>query len=185
MRIIILLLLLLITATSHGREIAGVQVEETLVHPDGTQLFLNGAGIRSKFIVKVYIAQLYLAKKQSDTEGLLGNDSHRRVVMHFLYDEVKKDALVKAWNDGFRANGSGEQLDLLGETIETFNTFFETVHKGDQIVLDYIPGKGTIVFIEKEKKGTIEGKDFNDLLLSIWVGEKPVGKGLRDALLGK
>jgi hypothetical protein len=39
--------------------------------------------------------------------------------------------------------------------------------------------------IREEVKGMIEGKPFNDLLLSIWLGEKPVSKALRDDLLGK
>ena len=179
------LFLLLTTGNAQSTEIAGISIPETITHQDGTVLHLNGAGIRSKFIVKVYIAQLYLAQKSSDSATLLAADGHRRVVMHFLYDKVDKESLVDAFNDGFNGNGTETQLTDLADKIERFNNAFETVRKGERIVLDYAPGTGTTVFIRDEEKARIEGKPFNDLLLSIWLGNKPVTKGLKDKLLGK
>lgn len=61
---------------------------------------------------------------------------------------------------------------------------FDTVKAGDRVVLDYIPEKGTVVSIRGEQKGTIAGKPFNDLMLSIWLGDKPVGEKLHANLLG-
>jgi hypothetical protein len=185
MRIVVLLLTLLVSASVQGREIAGVEVPETVSQADGTVLQLNGAGIRYKVFFKIYIGELYLANKQSDVALLLNDDGGRRIVMHFLYDEVGKEDLVEAWNHGFQGNGSAEQLAELSSQITTFNTLFDTVNKGDQIILDYMVGKGTTVMIRGEQKGMIEGKPFNDLLLSIWLGKKPVSKDLRDDLLGK
>lgn len=184
MRWIIVLLSLLVAVSVQGREIAGVDVPETITQDDGTELLLNGAGIRKKLFIKVYIGELYLVNKQSEVATLLGDDSPRRLVMHFLYDEVGKDKLVDGWNDGFKGNGSEDQLAGLSGQIESFNALFETVKKGDQIILDYIPGAGTSVVIRGEEKGVIPGKEFNDLLLSIWLGKKPVTKDLRDDLLG-
>ncbi len=185
MRIAVLLLTLLVSVSAHGREIAGIDVPETVSQADGTVLQLNGAGIRTKVFFKIYIAELYLADKQSEVPSVLNGDGGRRIVMHFLYDEVGKEDLVEAWNHGFQGNGSAEQLAELSSQITSFNALFDTVKKGDQIILDYIPGKGTTVMIREEMKGIIEGKPFNDLLLSIWLGEKPVSKALRDDLLGK
>lgn len=185
MRIAVLLVTLLVSASAQGREIAGVEVPETVSQADGTVLQLNGAGIRYKVFFKIYIGELYLANKQSDVALLLNDDGGRRIVMHFLYDEVGKEDLVEAWNHGFQGNGTAEQLAELSSQITSFNTLFDTVNKGDQIILDYMVGKGTTVMIRGEKKGMIEGKPFNDLLLSIWLGKKPVSKDLRDDLLGK
>jgi hypothetical protein len=50
-------------------------------------------------------------------------------------------------------------------------------------VLDFFPNQGTVVTIAKQEKGVILGKDFNDALLRIWLGEKPVTKGLKEKLL--
>ena len=84
-----------------------------------------------------------------------------------------------------KAVGSADQLGALKKEIAAFNEMFDTVTKGDRIVLDYAPGAGTTVLINSEQKGTIAGKEFNDLLLSIWLGDKPISKKLRDGLLGK
>ena len=184
MRIVVVLLVLLVSTSAFGREIAGVDVPESLSQRDGTLLQLNGAGIRSKFFFKIYIAELYLEKKQTEVPALLDEDGGRRVVMHFLYDKVTREDLVEAWNDGFQKNGSVDQLGELSDQISAFNALFESVAKGDQIVLDYMVGKGTAVEIRGEEKGVIEGKPFNDLLLSIWLGKEPVSKDLRDDLLG-
>lgn len=168
-----------------AREIADVEVAEEVVQSDGTVLSLNGAGIRSKFFFKIYIASLYLETLGTDSAAVIGGDGGKRLVMHFLYDEVGKDDLVEAWNEGFEGNGTPDQLTALADKIATFNALFDNVKAGDRILLDYIPGGGTTVTIRGEEKGRIDGKEFNDLLLSIWLGKEPVGEDLRDELLGR
>jgi hypothetical protein len=61
---------------------------------------------------------------------------------------------------------------------------FPAVVEGDQIVLTYVPGKGTSVSAKGQAKGVIEGKDFSDALLSVWLGGNPVQEDLKKALLG-
>ena len=182
--IIAAILCCLICSPAAAREIAGVALDEQVTQGDGTVLQLNGAGIRSKFVVKVYIAMLYLENPGSDRDQVIADPGAKQLIMHFLYKEVDKDALVEAWNDGFSGNGSAEQLEALKTEIAQFNAMFDTVKKGDRIVLDYVPDEGTTVSINAIKKGTIAGKEFNDLLLSIWLGDKPVGEKLRQELLG-
>ena len=166
-------------------EIAGVTIDEQITQANGTVLKFNGAGIRSKLVIKVYLAMLYMETPSTERDQLIADSGAKQLIMHFLYKEVDRDALVEAWNDGFSSNGSADQLGALKTEIAAFNEMFDTVRKGDRIVLDYVPGTGTTVLINSEQKGTIAGKEFNDLLLSIWLGDKPVNKKLRDGLLGK
>ena len=181
---VIAMLFGVISSPAVAREIAGVEIDERITQADGTELQLNGAGIRSKFVVKVYVAMLYLSNPSNDRDQVISDPGAKRLIMHFLYKEVDKDALVEAWNDGFTGNGTAEQLERLKSEIAQFNGLFDTVKKGDRIVLDYVPGKGTTVTINATEKGTIGGKEFNDLLLAIWLGDKPVAEKLRKALLG-
>lgn len=182
---LMILVVLMISVPAVAREIAGIEVPEKVVQADGKELKLNGAGIRSKFFFKIYIAELYLEQTGNDVGKILAFDGGKRMTMHFLYDEVGKDDLVDAWNEGFEANGTAEQLKNCADRIEQFNALFEMVKEGDQVVLDYSPGTGTSVTIKGQEKGVIEGKDFNDLLLSIWLGKEPVTEDLKDDLLGK
>ena len=184
-RIMVLVFTLLLCSSVNAKEIAGVDVPEQVQGSDGKMLVLNGAGIRSKFFFKIYIAELYLENKLATVDDVIGNEGAKRMVMHFLYDEVGKEDIVESWVEGFKDNGTENQLKELAGEIESFNTMFDTVKSGDAIVLDYVPGTGTMVSIRDEQKGAVPGKPFNDLLLSIWLGKEPVDEDLRDSLLGK
>lgn len=183
--ITILGMVLILSCPAAAREMAGVSISDQVSQADGTVLKFNGAGIRSKFVIKVYLAMLYMENPSNERDQVIGDPGAKQLIMHFLYKEVGKDDLIEAWNAGFEGNGSPAQLEELKADIERFNSMFDTVRKGDRIVLDYAPGTGTVVTIAAVEKGTIAGKDFNDLLLAIWLGDKPVGKKLRDGLLGK
>jgi len=181
--VLILFFLFCLAFPAAAREVAGVQVAETLTGGEGIQLRLNGAGIRYKFFFKIYVGALYLEHPSRDVKAVIGDNGSKRMVMHFLYDEVSREKLIAGWNDGFEKNITGERLKALKPRIDQFNSLFSTVREGDVIVLDYQPERGTEVIIRGEKKGLITGKDFNDALLLIWLGEEPVTEDLKEALL--
>jgi hypothetical protein len=183
MRMFVFFTLLLFSLPSYAKEIAGVMVNDTLLTEDGTTLQLNGAGVRSKFFVDVYIAELYMEKPSALAAEVIGDKGKKRIVMHFLHSEVSKDKLVDAWNDGFKENNSAGDLAKLQERINQFNGFFVDVKKDDVVILDFAPAAGTAVTIKGQRKGIIPGSDFNDALLKIWLGDNPVNGGLKDKLL--
>lgn len=184
MRIAMVVLVLLVFALQvEAKEISGVVIPEVVTMENGSALHLNGAGIRSKLFFDIYIAQLYLQNPGNDAGTVIADEGSKRVVMHFLYDEVGRDKLVDGWNDGFEGNCTAEQLATLKERIAQFNALFETVKSGDTITFDYTPGQGTVVEVSGEQKGIIDGKDFNDALLAIWLGKDPVSSSLRKDLL--
>ncbi len=179
-------MVMLFACPVYALTISDVNVAEEVVVDDGTALQLNGAGIRSKFIFDIYIAELYLEKTAKEAAQVIADPGHKRVVMHFLYKSVGQDKLVDGWNEGFSANLSAEDLANLQSQIDTFNSMFsEEMKSGDIVIFDYLPGKGTRVSIKGSVKGIIPGKDFNDALLSIWLGKKPVGSDLKKAMLGQ
>jgi hypothetical protein len=167
----------------YGREVAGVVVPEEISGGEGGALYLNGAGVRSKFFLKIYIAELYLQHPSSEATAVIGDEGQKIMVMHFIYDEVTKEKLTDAWNEGFKANIDQQQLASLQERIIKFNSMFDTVKRGDRVILEYLPGKGTRVIIRNQEKGLIAGKDFSDALLAIWLGKEPVSSELRKELL--
>lgn len=187
MRVLIVIFICLFAFSPvQAMEIGGVNIAEEIVVDDTTSLVLNGAGIRSKFFFDIYIAQLYLEKPEKDSSLITKQEGNKRIVMHFLYDGVGQDKIIDGWNDGFSANLDEGSAAKLQSRLETFNAMFtEEMKSGDIIVFDYLPGEGTRVTIKNEVKGVIPGKDFNDALLSIWLGEEPVGSGLKNDLLGK
>jgi hypothetical protein len=150
---------------------------------EGKTLVLNGAGIRSKFFVKVYVGALYLEKKSRDAAAVVASDEAKQVVLHFLHSEVAKEKLVAAWKDGFEAN-SGPKMATLAARIAKFDAMMVDVVKGDRIELTWVPGVGTKVKVKGKEAGVVEGKDFADALFSIWLGPKPAQEGLKKEMLG-
>lgn len=163
-------------------ELAGVVVPERISVGD-TTLVLNGMGLRKKAVFKVYVGALYLAQKSADPVAILAADAPRRMVMHFLRD-VGRDRLVDAWKEGFAGNAPQAQTRLARE-IERFLSFWQDVRDGEEVTMTYLPGKGTTVAFGGRELGTIEGKEFADALLSVWLGPKPPSEELKAGLLGK
>ena len=177
--------LMLLSSVAAAREVAGVTVPDTVsLAGDQPMLVLNGAGVRSKFFVKVYVGALYLPARATDAASIVRHTGPLAVHMHFLHSEVSKEKLVDAWNDGFSANLSEAERARLKERIDRFNALFRTVRRGDVIGLEYQPGSGTVVVINNDRQGTIEGEDFMQAWLRIWLGEKPADGNLKRAMLG-
>jgi len=167
-------------------EVAGVNLPEKItLEGSSEQLQLNGAGIRKKFFFKVYVGSLYLGSKNSDTDKVINQPGAKRVQMNFLYDEVSAEKINGAWADGLADNHSEKQLVALKEPLAKFQSFFGDTVKGDVYLIDYVPGKGTVVSINGQLKGSIPGENFYKALLTIWIGESPITSSLKNAMLGK
>jgi len=167
-----------------AREIAGVDMPETVQQSSGaTPLLLNGAGIRRKLFFKIYVAGLYLPSRQTSTRAVLDLPGPKRVRMHFLYKEVEKDKLVTGWQEGFENNLDSASLAQLAPRLAKFNQLFRSMRRDDVIDLDYQPNEGTRVIVNGELQGNIDGADFYNALLQVWLGEQPADADLKTALL--
>jgi hypothetical protein len=181
--ILAVLLLLAAGRPAAARVIAGVDVPPTATL-GSEEVVLNGAGIRVKLFMKIYVGALYLKARQTSVDAVLSDPGAKRIVMNFLYKKVSTKKLVDGWNKGFTNNSTGAEVKALQDRITLFNAMFDTVYRGDVIRLDYLPGTGTQVWINDTLKGTVAGEDFSRALLKIWLGPKPPDEDLKDAMLG-
>ncbi len=178
-------LLLGLSMPLQAAELAGVFVEDKITAANGESLILNGMGLREKLWVDVYVGSLYLRKSSNNVADILAMNNALRIRIDSIYKEVSSEKLIDAWKKGFEKNQTPQKLQQLSEEIEQFYSFFaESSKKGDYFVIDYIPGQGTSVTKNGSLLGTIEGIDFKDALLEIWLGNYPVDKGLKKGMLG-
>ena len=70
-------------------EVGGLRVPDQLSE-GGRALVLNGAGVRTKFVVKVYVAALYATARTSDAAALVNSAEPRRMRQHMLRDVDSK-----------------------------------------------------------------------------------------------
>jgi hypothetical protein len=147
----------------------------------GKTLILNGAGLRTRFLFKVYVIGLYLERPTTDAATVLGTDSVRRADLHVLR-ALSGPEIASAIGRAFEQNAGDAAARLKGRLVR-FESMFPALETGDTLVLTYVPGQGTSVVAKGKDLGVIEGKDFGDVLFSVWIGAKPVDPALKQALL--
>jgi hypothetical protein len=162
-------------------EVAGVKMPDSVV-VEGKTLKLNGMGLRRKVVFKVYVAGLYLETPSTSGPAVISSDQIKRMQLSVLRS-LKAAQVVEAIEEGFEKN-SKAQMGALKERLGKFGGMISDVVEGDQIVMTYVPGKGTSVSVKGTEKGVIEGKDFADALFAVWLGNNPVQEDLKKALLG-
>ena len=176
------LALFALASTSHAGTLANVTLPDT-IQVGSTPLVLNGMGLRTKYMVKVYVAGLYLAQKSSDPAAILKPDVTKRIVMHFVRD-VSKNQLTDGFTESFE-NNTPEAAKTLKPDIDRLFSALDAVKDGEEVTFTYVPGTGTAVAIAGTEKVTIAGPSFADLIFSVWLGPKPPNAGLKKGILGQ
>ena len=179
------LCLLPIAFTACAAEVSGIRVDDK-VTVGGQELVLNGAGMRTRLFIKVYLGALYVPQKAGNTQGITGRNQARRMTLAMQRD-IGADQLLEALRAGLADNNSQADLDAIKPQVEEFAKIFKSVgdaKAGQMIVIDYTPAGGTSILLDGALKGTIPGEAFNRALLATWLGDKPVQESLKKALLG-
>ena len=176
-----LVLPLALSAVLSAGEVAGVKMSDTAT-VEGKTLKLNGMGLRTKVMFKVYVAGLFLESPSHDAAAVIAADEVKSIDLSILR-KLSGSQVSEAIAEGFEKN-SKAQMPALKARLDTLKGYIPDVDKGDAIVMTYVPGKGTVVSARGQEKGVIEGKDFADALLSVWLGPNPVQDDLKKKLLG-
>ena len=180
--LLVMILALGLTPDLQAGTLAGVTLPDT-VTVGNTSLLLNGMGLRTKFVVKVYAAGLYLPQKSSDAAAIIKADEPKRIVMQFLHS-ASKGQMADAFSESF-ANNSPDAAKTMKADIDRFIAALEPVKPGDQMVFTYVPGKGTTFALNGSDKLTIANQAFAPVLFSVWLGPKPPNADLKKGLLGQ
>jgi len=168
----------------HAAEVAGVKVDEQ-IKVDGHDLILNGAGLRSKVFIKVYVGALYVTQKASAPAALIDAATPRRMTLRLLRD-IDADTLYGALYDGLKGNHGEAELAALKPQIDQFAEIMKKIgnaRSGDTVAIDFA-ADGLAVGFNGEVRGRVPGIDFARALLKVWLGEHPVDGSLKKALLG-
>ena len=149
----------------------------------GTKLIFNGAGLREKYTLDLYVAALYLPKQSTDAQKVIGANEIQAINIKIVSNKVTRDKFNETVKEGFEKVTEGKAT---AAQISKFQGYFSAaIKKGDDIQIIYKPGKGTAVIINGSYKGLVEGLEFKKALFSIWLGSKPADSGLKKEMLGK
>jgi hypothetical protein len=173
-------------AHAQARQVEGFRFEPT-VRLGGRDLQLNGAGVRRRFFIPVYVAGLYVPERSTDPEVLLAQRGPRRMDMRFVR-EVEADLFMTSLAEGLRKHYSAPRLAGWRTQIDTLNAVIRTMvlaRRADRITWDFTPEEGARVMQNSTARvPAIADEDFYNAVLRVWLGEHPADAGLKQGLLG-
>ena len=172
-----------IALAARAAEVSGVKLDDK-ANVGGQELVLNGAGVRTRAVFRVYVGSLYVPAKTGNAAGVLAKGP-RRVQLNLLRN-LSADQLVDALVDGLKDNTTAAEFEAIKpqtDQLVAIMKSFGDVKEGSVVTLDFVDG-GTRVAQDGQAKGSIAGESFNQALTRIWIGDKPVQGDLKKAMLG-
>ena len=179
---------LLLCAVLLGSPVFALDIEGVTLPGERLQgeevLVLNGAGVRSKWFLDLYVASLYLETPQSNASRIINDDHPFLLRLDIISGLITSEKMENATREGFdKAAAAGYPAPI--EQVDAFiDVFRETINEGDAFELSYRPESGVSVSKNGVSKATLSGFDFRKALLAIWLGPEPAQKSLRQELLG-
>lgn len=156
------------------------------IAPAKTELILNGAGVRTKYFIKVYVGGLYLKQKNKNPKQIIEADEPMAARLHIISNLMTSENMSTAIREGFEKSTKGnttpfkKEIDLICSVFKS-----EPVKVGDLFEIYYTPGVGVRCFKNNvDQKVAIPGMDFKKALFGIWLSEDPVDQTLKEGMLG-
>lgn len=172
---------LAVATPAFAGELLGIAMDDR-IEVDGTELVLNGLGLREATFLKVdvYVAGLYLTQESSDADAILAANEPKRIALHFVR-KVKKSKIAEAWDEGFAKTDPG---GIHKQALSRLNGMMVDFDEGDRMSFTHRPGTGVEVSVNGSSKGVLEGDAVARALWAIWLGPEPPNEGLKTGMLG-
>ena len=164
------------------KKISGITVPQTLT-VDKVPLTLNGAGIRTKYFMDMYVGALYLQKSNKEANRILAANEPMAIRLHIVSGLINSKKIEEALNEGFEKSTNGNTA-IYKEKIEAFNAPFKEELKQNDI-FDIVYSNETITILKNNQpKANIKGHDFKKVVFGIWLSDKPADENLKKGMLG-
>ncbi len=171
---------------AHALDVGGLNIEP-VAKVAGKDLKLNGSGVRTRVIVKVYAMALYLPEKYDTAAAVFEAPGPRRFTIGMLRD-VSGEDFGQAFMAGITANTDKAERSKFVNQLGQFGDVFVNVgsmKKGDLLNVDWVPGTGMVMTVNgKSVSEPLPDIGFYNAVLKIWLGDKPVDSSLKPLLLG-
>lgn len=160
---------------------------ENKIRIANVELLLNGVGKRKILFFDAYYISLYLQVPSNEFSHLLSHNNVRVLEIRLLRDVSSSD-FEKVIFNGFRNNTSDSQFKELKQQMDHLKIILKNIgdlKNKDIFNIQYSDESSHLVLNGKMYGSPIAGKFFNEVLLSIWLGNKPIDQKLKSLLLLK
>ncbi|CCK76304.1 MAG: chalcone isomerase family protein [Oleispira antarctica] len=167
---------------AQSKEVNDIEIADSIQVAEQS-LVLNGAGIRSKFFLNLYVGALYLNEKSSDADALIAADEAMTIRLYITSSLIDGEKMSEATLDGFVKSTGGKLGPIQKEVEMLIGAFRDAVENEDVFDLQYVPNQGVSVIRNGEVKVLVPGLEFKKALFGIWLSDDPVQDDLREDML--
>lgn len=146
------------------------------------ELALTGIGVKTLFMMRVFIAAFYLPADIDHSLALTGNIAKNLIVR--FYVGIPAKTFTNYTLSRMKVNMSKQEVEDLHDQIIRMGELFPHIKSGDTLALAYTPGQGTSFIHNGALRGTIEGELFAKAIFSTWIGPKPFDHIVKKQILG-
>jgi TonB family protein len=158
---------------------------ETVKLEDGSQLELKGIGLAQEFKTDIYIGALYAPVGYESLELIKDYTTPKRILVRYVADNYSYRKVSRHFKERIAMNMAREEWQPLTREIVTFsNIFKQNFQAGDEIRMDFIPGKGTSIYLNGVLFETISNPEFINLIINSWTGSVPPTKAFKEGITG-
>ncbi|MFI3247139.1 MAG: chalcone isomerase family protein [Ferrimonas sp.] len=172
---------LLFCGTVLAKTIAGVELPNQAII-DNTSINYQGAGVRTKFFMKLYVASLY---GSGQAEAMLSGQQPAMIQLDILSGLITSENMKTTIEEGFQQSAGAQFADLKPKIQTLMAAFDGPISEGDRFQIRSFPGQPVELHKNGQPLTAIEGDAFREALLGIWLGSKPVSGRLKSEMLGQ
>ncbi|MBK7817533.1 MAG: chalcone isomerase family protein [Sphingobacteriaceae bacterium] len=180
---LVLFHLLIMNLSLRSQIVVGDVKVPTVFQIEETTLILNGAGLREKYFVDLYVLALYLKVKSSDALKIMHANEHMALKFSVVTNLLTSERMKEAVDEGFTRSTNGNTAPIQNKIDQFKNAFSEELKKGDVFDFVYDSSNGTHIIKNNKLITTIQGLDFKKALFGMWLYKK--ASDLQDKILGK
>lgn len=185
MKRILLILFFIGQIAIHAQvKVGDVKVPLTLINGE-TTMILNGAGLREKYFIDLYVLALYVKTKSTDPIKLMNANEPMAIRMYIVSGFVTSEKMEVVTDEGFIRSTDGNTAPIQSRIDQMKSVFAVKMNKGDIYDFVYIPEVGTQVIKNGILATTVSGFDFKKAFFGIWLYKKPTDSDIQDKLMGK
>ena len=151
------------------------------VEENGQHDELLGSGVFRYMIWTAYAGAYYQGEGVTDPQPL--SDVPRRLELAYFHD-IDAEDFAEATLKTIQKNLTLYEFNQVKDDIEALNARYRSVEEGDRYVLSW-DGKQLRLALNGEVLFESGDADAASAMFGIWLGDRPLGDGFRDALLGQ
>lgn len=169
-------------AASVGKKIEDVTFPAT-IQPGASAMPLVGAGLRTKWIFKLYALGVYQTTPKRTGKHVCEANEEKFIWLHMLRPVDAQD-LREAIDDGLRDNMPPAVREKIAPEVKKFSDALpKVIPKGADIAFWYRPNVGVTIKFGTQTKLVLRGYDTMLAIWSIWFGKVPADASLKAEIL--